>query len=75
LSVIRSELARIVDQRAVEDGHLFYLDGRRLYGDTDVDELPLPDRLHPDATTHHRIGERFAALAFTDADAPFGLEP
>ena len=75
LMSIRAELARIVDQRSVEDPHLFYLDGRRLYGDTDVDEFPLPDGLHPDATTHLRIGERFAALAFTDTDAPFGLEP
>ncbi|MGD9958084.1 GDSL-type esterase/lipase family protein [Nocardioides sp.] len=73
LSVIRAELARIVEQRAVEDKHLFYLDGRRLYGDADTEELPLPDRLHPDPATHRRIGERFAALAFTDADAPFGL--
>jgi hypothetical protein len=26
--------------------------------------VPLPDRLHPDAATHRRVGERFAALAF-----------
>jgi lysophospholipase L1-like esterase len=72
LNTIRSELARIVAQRSAEDPHLYYLDGRRLYGDTDIEELPLPDRLHPDAATHQRIGERFAALAFTDRDAPFG---
>lgn len=75
LTTVRAELARIIEQRAVDDPNLYYLDGRRLYGEADVDELPLPDGLHPDATTHRRIGERFAALAFTDTDAPFWLEP
>ncbi|RYJ29144.1 hypothetical protein CU044_2237 [Streptomyces sp. L-9-10] len=69
LNVIRDELARIVEQRAAEDPNLWYLDGRELYGEADAAELPLPDRLHPDAATHHRIGERFAELAF----APNGL--
>ncbi|WP_322986412.1 MULTISPECIES: GDSL-type esterase/lipase family protein [unclassified Streptomyces] len=64
LSVIRAELARIVEQRAAEDPHLFHLDGRELYGEADSAELPLPDALHPDAATHRRIGERFAELAF-----------
>ncbi len=56
LTVIRAELARIVAQRAADDPHLHYLDGRELYGEADVAELPLPDRLHPDAATHRRIG-------------------
>ncbi|MCB5909243.1 GDSL-type esterase/lipase family protein [Streptomyces pinistramenti] len=64
LNVIRAELDRIVKQRAVDDPNLHYLDGRDLYGEADFAELPLPDQLHPDAATHHRIGERFAALAF-----------
>ncbi|MFE9724849.1 GDSL-type esterase/lipase family protein [Streptomyces sp. NPDC005794] len=64
LSVIRDELARIVEQRAAEDPNLHYLDGRGLYGEEDAAELPLPDALHPDAATHRRIGERFAELAF-----------
>ncbi|MGW8884154.1 GDSL-type esterase/lipase family protein [Streptomyces sp. NPDC055749] len=64
LNVIRDELDRIVKQRAVDDPNLYYLDGRELYGEADAVELPLPDRLHPDAATHLRIGERFAALAF-----------
>lgn len=63
LTVIRDELARVVRQRAAEDPHLHYLDGRELYGEQDAD-LPLPDSLHPDAAAHLRIGERFAALAF-----------
>jgi hypothetical protein len=60
LSVIRSELARITAERSVDDPNLAYLDGRELYGAADSEELPLPDRLHPDAATHARIGERFA---------------
>lgn len=70
LSVIRGELARIVQQRAADDPHLHYLDGRELYGEADSVELPLPDALHPDAATHRRIGERFAKLAF-HADGAF----
>ena len=59
LDVVRDELARIVQQRV--DPLLSYLDGRALYGEADAAELPLPDALHPDAATHRRIGERFAA--------------
>lgn len=36
-------------------------------------ELPLPDQLHPDAATHRRMGERFAALAF-GSGGPFAAE-
>jgi hypothetical protein len=70
LRVIRDELARIVRQRAAEDPNLHYLDGLGLYGAADAAELPLPDRLHPDAAAHRRIGERFAELVFT-AGGPF----
>ena len=69
--MVREELARIVAQRAKDDSQLFYLDGRELYGEADAGELPLPDRLHPDAAAHRRIGERFAALTFA-AGGPFG---
>ena len=61
LQVVRAELARIVEQRAATDPHLHYLDGLTLYGAADAAELPLPDGLHPDAATHLRIGDRFAA--------------
>ncbi|MEW1747947.1 GDSL-type esterase/lipase family protein [Streptomyces angustmyceticus] len=64
LGVIRAELARIVRERAAEDPHLHHLDGHELYGPADFAELPLPDQLHPDAATHHRIGARFAERAF-----------
>ncbi|EHR60609.1 SGNH/GDSL hydrolase family protein [Saccharomonospora cyanea] len=73
LSVIRDELARIVTQRAVDDPHLHHLDGRDLYGEPDFAELPLPDALHPDAESHRRIGDRFAALAFGPG-GPFAAE-
>ncbi|MFE4172919.1 GDSL-type esterase/lipase family protein [Streptomyces sp. NPDC056909] len=73
LNVIRDELASLVSRRAADDPNLHYLDGRDLYGEADSAELPLPDRLHPDAATHRRIGERFAALAFA-ADGPFTAE-
>lgn len=62
LNTIRAELQRIVAQRAPDDRHLAYLDGRELYGPADAEELPLPDHLHPDAATHRRIGERYARL-------------
>ncbi|MFG2485051.1 GDSL-type esterase/lipase family protein [Streptomyces virginiae] len=73
LGVIREELARIVRLRAADDPNLHLLDGRALYGERDTAELPLPDALHPDAATHRRMGERFAALAFA-SDGPFAAE-
>ncbi|MBC9730278.1 SGNH/GDSL hydrolase family protein [Streptomyces sp. TRM68367] len=72
LTVIRDALSRIVDQRSADDPHLHYLDGRTLYGEPDAAELPLPDGLHPDAPTHHRIGTRFAERAFT-AGGPLAI--
>ncbi|MFE7356173.1 SGNH/GDSL hydrolase family protein [Streptomyces sp. NPDC057543] len=72
LTVIRDELARIVQQRATTDPNLHYLHGLDLYGEADHAELPLPDNLHPDPATHQRIGERFAHLAFDGG--PFTTE-
>lgn len=69
LSVVRRELARVAAVRG--DPNLHLLDGRELYGEADAEELPLPDRLHPDAATHERMGERFAACAFGPG-GPFG---
>ena len=74
LRTIRDELARITAARAQDDPHLHYLDGRELYGEPDLAELPLPDQLHPDAATHRRIGERFAGLAFGDGGPLAPLE-
>lgn len=63
LTVIREQLAKIVEQRAAHDQNLRYLDGLRLYGETDFADHPLPDGLHPDAETQQLIGRRFAELA------------
>lgn len=73
LTVIRDELARIVRERAGQDPHVHYLDGLDLYGEADAAELPLPDGLHPDAATHRRMGDRFAAAAF-GAGGPFAVQ-
>ncbi|MGY2743940.1 hypothetical protein ACQCSU_13710 [Pseudarthrobacter sp. O4] len=72
LNIIRDELIRIVAQRAVDDPNLHYIDGRSLFGEADVVELPLPDQLHPDPPGHRRIGERFADAA-VGADGPFAV--
>ncbi|MFJ4897620.1 MULTISPECIES: GDSL-type esterase/lipase family protein [unclassified Streptomyces] len=73
LNVIREALSDLVEQRAADDPNLYYLDGRALYGERDFAELPLPDQLHPDAATHRRMGDRFAALVFAP-DGPFAVE-
>lgn len=65
LATIRTELARIVAQRAVIDPQLFYLDGLDLFGASDAEAMPLPDNLHPDAAAHRLMGDRFAQLAFS----------
>jgi hypothetical protein len=66
LATIRTEIARIVAQRALIDAHVSYLDGLALFGAEDVARIPLPDNLHPDAAAHELIGARFAGLAFRD---------
>ncbi|MFG2226272.1 lipase [Streptomyces sp. NPDC048644] len=68
LAVVRAELARIVAARQAHDPHLHHLDGRELLGPDETDDLP--DGLHPTAAAYHRMGERFAAHAFTP-DGPF----
>ncbi|WP_420312991.1 GDSL-type esterase/lipase family protein [Streptomyces sp. YS-B37] len=70
LTMIREALADIVQQRAADDPHLHYLDGRDLYGETDFAELPLPDEVHPDPAGHRRIGENFGRLVFGEG-GPF----
>ncbi|MFE7560112.1 GDSL-type esterase/lipase family protein [Kitasatospora sp. NPDC057500] len=68
LQVVRDELARIVAVRQAHDPNLHHLDGRELLGPADVDDLP--DGLHPSAAAYRRMGERFAAHAFSDG-GPF----
>jgi hypothetical protein len=64
LAVIRAELARIVEERRPDDPYLAYLDGRALYGEADVADLPLPDGLHPGPAAQRLIGERFGRQVF-----------
>jgi len=61
LTVIRDELARIVELRSADDPNLHYLDGLDLHAESDP---ALPDDLHPDAATHRLIGARFAERVF-----------
>lgn len=71
LKIIRDVLRTIVTQRRRSDPNIHYLDGRDLYGEADHKRLPLPDRLHPDSTTHRLIGNRFHDLVFGE-QGPFG---
>ncbi|WP_408607144.1 GDSL-type esterase/lipase family protein [Actinokineospora bangkokensis] len=59
LRVMREDLAAVVRQRSAADPNLSYVDGLLLYGPDDAEAHPLPDRLHPDAETHHLIAARF----------------
>ncbi|HYM14126.1 MAG TPA: GDSL-type esterase/lipase family protein [Dehalococcoidia bacterium] len=60
---IRQIMADVIERRrAAGDVNLHYLDGLRLFGETDVADLA--DGLHPNAAGYQRIGERFHALAF-----------
>jgi hypothetical protein len=60
LQVVRAELARIVEQRAVSDPHLHLVDGLSLFGELDAATDPLADGLHPGPDAHLLIGRRFA---------------
>ncbi|MFI1913555.1 SGNH/GDSL hydrolase family protein [Nocardia sp. NPDC020380] len=69
LTRIRTELSRIVTERAQEDPNLHYLNGLDIYGAPDAAAHPLPDRLHPDAATHVLMGDRFTTLTFAPGAA------
>jgi lysophospholipase L1-like esterase len=69
LTRIRDLLTDIVTTRqGLGDTNLHLLDGRELFGEDDVADLP--DGLHPNAAGYLRMGERFHALAF-GASGPF----
>lgn len=57
LSDIRATLSEIVDTRRGSDPDLAYLDGRALFGESDVHLLP--DGLHPNAEGYQLIATRF----------------
>ncbi len=62
LGEIRAITAAVVERRrGAGDENLHYLDGRELFGEADLANLP--DGLHPDGDGYVRMGERFAALA------------
>ena len=66
---IRELLELIVaNRREHGDENLHYLHGYELFGPQDIADLP--DDLHPNAAGYIRMGERFAAAAFSPG-APF----
>ncbi len=63
LTRVRSELEEIVAvRRAAGDQHLHHLDGRELFGEADLGNLP--DGLHPNTEGYRQMGERFADHPF-----------
>ena len=62
MSMLRETLAEIVGGGRGTTRTWHFLDGRELFGDADVADLP--DGTHPNAAGYLRIGERFAAAAF-----------
>ena len=72
LTIVRDVLADTVKQRSVEDPNLHYLDGLDHYGESDHDEFPLPDAIHPSPEGHLRISENFAKLVFAN-NGPFAI--
>ncbi|MBA2609052.1 MAG: lipase [Actinobacteria bacterium] len=66
---IREIVSNVVAaRRTAGDPNLHYLDGRMLFHEADLADLP--DGLHPNGDGYIRMGERFAAYAFA-ADGPF----
>ena len=66
LRQIRDIVALVVDaRRAAGDTNLHYLDGRALFDEADIADLP--DGLHPNGDGYVRMGERFAAIAFAES--------
>jgi lysophospholipase L1-like esterase len=58
----------VAQRQRTGDNKIHYLHGHELFGADDVDDLP--DGLHPNSAGYRRMGERFAAYAFT-GDGPF----
>jgi hypothetical protein len=68
LRTIRDIITSVVKaRRDAGDAKLHYLDGRDLFNEADVDDLP--DGLHPNAEGYLRMGERFAKVAFGSGGA------
>ena len=74
ISRIRALIAEVIERRRSDDANLHLLDGRLLFGEADLADLP--DGLHPNTAGYVRMGERFAALAFGEGAplaAPTGV--
>jgi hypothetical protein len=69
LGTVRAALSDIVGQRSETDFNLYYLDGRLLFGEADVDHLP--DNLHPDQAGYRIISNRLAQVLRAGADKFF----
>lgn len=69
LRTVREQLRSVVERRA-DDANLHFLDGLRLFGEADAQELPHTDALHPSPAAHERIGGRFFDLVFGEG-GPF----
>jgi lysophospholipase L1-like esterase len=68
LNQIRGIITEVIKaRRDAGDANLHYLDGRELFNESDLDDLP--DGLHPNGDGYIRMGERFAALTFTNGGA------
>ncbi|NUR28100.1 MAG: lipase [Catenulispora sp.] len=63
LEVVRTELHRVVTERAKQDPNIAYLNGLDLLSLAEADQF-LGEGLHPDPAGYRLIGERFAELAF-----------
>jgi hypothetical protein len=59
LSSIRTILSEIVRKRFESDPNIFYLDGLKLFNETEAQSLP--DGIHPDADGYLKIAENFVA--------------
>src|SRR5207245_11457974 len=69
---IRQLVTDVVDRRRkAGDANLHILDGRELFGEADIGDLP--DGLHPNTAGYRRMGERFAALVFVKSGPFSGL--
>lgn len=62
LGRIRELIASIVEVRQKVDPNLHLMDGRDLFSESDLADLP--DGLHPNAEGYRRIADRFHALTF-----------
>lgn len=60
---IREYVEKVVGQRrAAGDTNIHYVDGLRLFGPDDVNDMP--DLLHPNRAGYARMGDRFHSIAF-----------